>query len=147
MILQTGSGFGQPQDWKQITLHCSSEVAGTRPESCSGSGRNHQQVCVKFRPNCSECFCCSVLTFCWMWTMSMRSWAPGERLVPISFTRNCTACMSIPGPRGGLGWSCLRPTTIRPTITLFLPPRERSWEEMWEAAEVTDRTLNLDLWR
>lgn len=66
-------------------------------------------------------------TCCWKCTMSMRFWAPGERLVPISSTRHCTCCMSMPGPRAKLGCSCWSPTMTRHTKTLLLPARDSSW--------------------
>lgn len=67
------------------------------------------------------------LTCCWNCTMSIRFWAPGERLVPISFTRPWTCCMSMPGPRAGLGSTCCSPTMTRHTKTLFLPARDNNW--------------------
>lgn len=74
---------------------------------------------------------CKVLSFtltcCWKCTMSIRFWAPGERLVPISFTRPWTCCMSMPGPRPALGSTCCSPTMTRHTKTLFLPARDNNW--------------------
>lgn len=73
--------------------------------------------------------CCSlILTCCWNCTMSIRFWAPGERLVPISFTRLWTCCMSMPGPRAGQGSTCCSPTMTRDTKTLFLPARDNNYK-------------------
>lgn len=72
--------------------------------------------------------------------MSIRFWAPGERLVPISFTRPWTCCMSMPGPRAGLASTCCSPTMTRHTKTLFLPARDNNWRaEQMRQKQMSDK--------
>lgn len=70
----------------------------------------------------------SLLTSCWTRTMSIRFWAPGDRLVPISSTRLCTCCMSIVGLCTWLDGICHSPATIRLTRTLWRPASDSSWD-------------------
>lgn len=108
--------------------------AGTPPQRCSGSAEKQGSMLTSGKEEEEEeeqvdgVQPSSPLTSCWTRTMSIRFWAPGDRLVPISSTRLCTCCMSMVAPYAGLDGTCHMPTTTRHSKMLRRPPRDSSWD-------------------